>query len=119
MRPSAVAGMVLNATAGVIEPDYCNSPERPAQADLVRCLAGNPFRPVTFDPAWRTRTAVALAEAIYADRAWDRLPILGDALEDAGCANADVLAHCRGGGPHARGCWVIDGLLAHSPLGPP
>ena len=72
--------------------------------DLVRCIFGNPFRPVAFDPRWRTETAVALATGIYAGRAFDRLPILADALEEAGCDNADVLSHCRGPGPHARGC---------------
>lgn len=113
MWASGVAQSVLNLTAGAVDPDYSNNPERPAQADLIRCLTGNPFRPVAFDPAWRTATAVALAEAIYAERAWDRLPILADALEEAGCLDADVLAHCRSGGPHARGCWVVDGVLNH------
>jgi hypothetical protein len=54
---------------------------------------------------------VALARGIYAERAFDRLPILADALQDAGCDNADVLAHCRGRGPHVLGCWVVDRLL--------
>lgn len=85
--------------------------ERLHQADLLRCIVGNPFLPVAFDPAWRTETAVALATGIYAERAFDRLPILADALEDAGCDQPDVLAHCRGPGPHARGCWVVDGVL--------
>jgi hypothetical protein len=52
-----------------------------------------------------------LADAIYAERAFDRLPILADALEDAGCDSADPLAHCRGDGPHVRGCWVVDFVL--------
>jgi hypothetical protein len=81
------------------------------QAALLRCVVGNPFRPVNADPAWLTSAAVGLAEGIYADRAWDRLPILADALEDAGCDDADVLGHCRGPGPHARGCWVVDLVL--------
>jgi len=67
-----------------------------------------PFRPVTLVP---TATVTHLAEAIYTDRAFDRLPILADALEDAGCTDADILAHCRGGGEHVRGCWVVDLLL--------
>ncbi len=79
--------------------------------EVVRCIVGNPFRPVAFDPRWRTETAGALASGIYAERAFDRLPILADALEEAGCDHPDVLAHCRGPGPHARGCWVVDGLL--------
>jgi hypothetical protein len=52
-----------------------------------------------------------MAQAIYDERAFDRLPILADALEDAGCTNADILGHCRGAGPHAKGCWVVDLLL--------
>jgi hypothetical protein len=52
-----------------------------------------------------------LAEGIYADRAWDRLPVLADALEDAGCGDPAVLGHLRGPGPHARGCWVVDLVL--------
>jgi hypothetical protein len=54
---------------------------------------------------------VKLAQAIYDDRAFDRLPILADALEDAGCHDAGILAHCRGPGPHVKGCWVVDLLL--------
>jgi hypothetical protein len=85
--------------------------EEPAQADLVRDIFGNPFRPVVFDPRWRTETAVALAAGIDAERAFDRLPILADALEDAGCDHADILHHCRGPGPHVRGCWVVELVL--------
>ncbi len=77
----------------------------------LACVFGDPFRPVGFDPSWRSETAVALAKGIYDDRAFDRLPILADALEEAGCDAADVLNHCRGPGPHARGCWVVDGVL--------
>ena len=91
--------------------DLRRNDELSAQAALLRCIFGNPFRPVTLDPSWRTSTVVALTEGIYADRAFDRLPILADALQDAGCDNEDVLAHCRAGGPHARGCWVVDLLL--------
>ncbi|MFO0797467.1 MAG: hypothetical protein U0804_08310 [Gemmataceae bacterium] len=79
--------------------------------ESIRDILGNPFRPVALDPAWRTEAVVGLATGIYADRAFDRLPVLADALEDAGCADADVLGHCRGPGPHARGCWVVDLLL--------
>jgi hypothetical protein len=81
---------------------------------MLHCIFGNPFRPVSFDPNWRTSTVVALAEGVYADRAFDRLPILADALEDAGCGHPDILAHCRGPGPHARGCWVVDLVLGKS-----
>jgi hypothetical protein len=81
---------------------------------LLRCLFGNPFRPVTADPAWLAwngGTLGRLARALYDEHAFDRLPILADALEDAGCADADLLAHARGPGPHARACWVVDLLL--------
>jgi len=88
--------------------------ERLAQAVLLRDIFGNPFRPVAVDPAWLTSAVVALAGGIYADRAFDRLPILADALQDAGCDSDDVLDHCRGPGPHVRGCWVVDLLLGKS-----
>jgi hypothetical protein len=78
---------------------------------VLRDIVGNPFRTVAFDPSWRTSTAVALAEGMYADRAFDRLPILADALEDAGCDAAELLAHLRGDGPHVRGCWALDLVL--------
>jgi hypothetical protein len=79
--------------------------------DLVREVMGNPYRCVALDPAWRTPTVMALARAAYHDRAFDRLPILADALEEAGCTDAEVLAHCRGPGPHVRGCWALDLVL--------
>ena len=78
---------------------------------MIRDIFGNPFRPIVANPAWLTPTAVAIATAIYADRAFEQMPILADALEEAGCTNADVLLHCRSGGPHVRGCWVVDLLL--------
>lgn len=53
-------------------------------------------------------------EGIHDDRAFDRLPILADAFQDAGCENDDILAHCRGEGPHVRGCWVVDLVLGKS-----
>jgi hypothetical protein len=81
------------------------------QACVLRCLVGNPFRPVTLNPSWLTSTVSTLAAGIYAERAFDHFPILADALQDAGCGNADILDHCRGGGVHARGCWVVDLLL--------
>jgi len=84
-------------------------------AELVRRLThdvfGNLFRPVTFDPRWRTSDVLGLARTIYDDRAFERLPILADALMDAACAEEQVLAHCRAAGPHVRGCWVVDLVL--------
>jgi hypothetical protein len=83
-------------------------------AALVRDVFGNPFRPAKTASrwlAWNDGTIPKIAQAIYDDRAFDRLPILADALEDAGSGNADILAHCRNGGEHVRGCWVVDLLL--------
>lgn len=80
-------------------------------AVVFRCVFASPFRPAAFDPRWRTAAAVGLAEAIEADGAFDRLPILADALEEAGCDDANLLAHCRGDGPHARGCRAVDAVL--------
>jgi hypothetical protein len=94
--------------------DYPFGRPAPTHCDLLRDIFGNPFRPVALDPAWRTEAVVGLASGIYADRAFDRLPVLADALEDAGCADADMLSHCRGPGPHVRGCWVVDLLLGKS-----
>ena len=74
-----------------------------------RCVFGNPFRPPpAFPKKWRTETVSALAAGIYELRAFDRLPILADALEDAGCDDPAMLAHLRSDGPHCRGCWVLD-----------
>ena len=85
--------------------------ERFAQANLLRDIFGNPFRPVAFDPAWLTETVVGLATAISDDRAFERMPILADALQEAGCENSDILTHCREPGVHVRGCWVVDLVL--------
>jgi hypothetical protein len=85
--------------------------ERNRQASMLRCIFGNPFRPVTVSPAWQTANVLALAQGMYDDRGFDRMPILGDALEEAGCTNAEVLSHCREPGKHVRGCWVVDLLI--------
>ena len=84
------------------------------QAGLLRDLFGNPFRRVAIDPswlAWNNGIVVKMAQAVYEERAFDRLPVLADALEEAGCADADLLSHLRGPGPHVRGCWAVDLLL--------
>ncbi len=87
-------------------------------ASLLRDIAGNLFRPQpVIDSSWLSwndRIIPKLAQAIYDDRAFDRLPILADALEEAGCTNADILNHCRQPGEHVRGCWVVDLLLGKS-----
>jgi hypothetical protein len=76
-----------------------------------RDIAGNPFRRVAWQPEWCSETAVALARGIEAERAIDRMPILADALEEAGCGEPQVLQHCRHEPVHVRGCWVIDIVL--------
>jgi hypothetical protein len=79
---------------------------------LLRDIFGNPFRPVPFDRAWRTAAVVGLAETIYADRDFNLMPVLGDALEEAGCDEEGVLRHCRDPQQvHVRGCWVVDLVL--------
>jgi hypothetical protein len=89
--------------------------EEKAQAGLLRCIFGSlPFRPISVNPAWlawNEGTVPKLAQSIYNERAFDRLPILAYALEEGGCDNADILGHCRGPGPHVRGCWVVDLIL--------
>lgn len=85
--------------------------ERAVQADLLRCVFGNPYRPVVFDPGWRTEAVVGLARGMDEANDFAALPVLADALEDAGCADAGLLGHARGSGPHARGCHVVDHVL--------
>jgi hypothetical protein len=95
-------------------PPGSGGPEAAREADLVRELFGNPWHTGPVDPAWRAwngHTVPKLAQAIYETRAFERLPILADALEEAGCTDAAILGHCRGPGPHVRGCWVLDLLL--------
>jgi hypothetical protein len=87
------------------------------QVTFIHDIIGNPFRPVTSDPAWFTwqdGTIPKLAQSNYEERALDSLRILADALEKAGCTNADILAHCRQPGVHVRGCWVIDLLTGRN-----
>jgi hypothetical protein len=78
---------------------------------FFRCIFGNPYHPVIFSPEWRTDTAISLARQMYETREFSAMPILADALQDAGCDNDDILDHCRDPGPHVRGCWVIDLVL--------
>ena len=83
--------------------------------ELVAEIAGNPFEPVEFLPEWRTSTATALAREMYRSRDFSAMPILADALQDAGCDSAAVLDHCRDPNAiHVRGCWAVDLLLDKS-----
>jgi hypothetical protein len=89
--------------------------ESARQVGLRRDIVGNPFRRAQCRRPWLTwndGTVVQLARTIYEERRFGDLPVLADALEDAGCDNAELLRHLRGPGPHVRGCWVVDLVLA-------
>jgi hypothetical protein len=92
--------------------------EAAVHSALLRDVLGNPFRPApALEAAWLAGNDGAvrkIAQAIYDERTFDLLGLLADALEDAGCSNAEVLAHCRGPGEHVRGCWVVDACLERS-----
>ena len=96
--------------------EYCQDAASPntkseqlVQTALLREIFGNPFRPAAVDPAWLTSDVLLLARGIYDEKAFERMPILADALQDAGCDNPDILNHCRDAGQvHVCGCWVID-----------
>ncbi len=85
------------------------------QCRILREIFGNPFRPVAFSPDWRTDTAVLLARQMHDSRDFSAMPILADALQDAGCDNEGILAHCRDPKQiHVRGCWVVDLVLGNA-----
>jgi len=108
----AVAWVLAGDSDPVDLTDAYQKREAVQQCHLFRDVTGNPFRPVTFDRAWATDTATTLARQMYDSREFGAMPILADALQDAGCENEDILAHCRD--PHAthvRGCWVCDLVL--------
>jgi hypothetical protein len=110
-----LAGRALRISKGLPDdrPEWDQRlPEERAQCDLLRDIFDNPFRPTEFSPAWLTSDVLALARGIYADKAFDRMPILADALQDTGCDSDEVLNHCRDtSAKHVRGCWVIDRIL--------
>jgi hypothetical protein len=86
--------------------------EERQHTDLLRDILGEWFDPVAFFPEWRTGTAVALARTMYESRDFSAMPILADALQDAGCDSEAVLAHCRAANQaHVRGCWILDSVL--------
>jgi hypothetical protein len=118
-RDSSAADTVARDARYAVSPG--EGAEEGSQCHLIRDILGNPFRPASLDSAWLTwhdGTITRLAQAIYEDRQLpaghlntSRLAVLADALEDAGCTDEDILDHCRGEGPHVRGCWVVDLLL--------
>lgn len=81
------------------------------QAVVCRDVFGNPFRPISFSPEWRTAATVSLAARMYQSRDFSAMPELVDALQDAGCKATAILDHCRSSSPHVRGCWVVDLVL--------
>jgi hypothetical protein len=117
---------VTNPGGRYSDPAFCSSQaaEERSQCDILRCIVGNPFRPVTLSPAildWNDSVVVRLAQAIYEQRIMPErsldnglLAILADALEEAGCTDTDILGHLRGPGPHVRGCWPVDLCLGKS-----
>jgi hypothetical protein len=88
---------------------------RAAQITLLHDIVGPlPFRPVSLNRTWLTLDVVMMSQAIYEERTFDRLPALADALEAAGCRDAEVLRHLREPGTHVRGCWALDAVLGKS-----
>ncbi|WP_232068348.1 hypothetical protein [Gemmata obscuriglobus] len=82
------------------------------QADLLRDIFGNPFTSCGLEPEWLTDTVIGMARSIYTEYTFDQLPVLADALQDAGCDSDPILNHCRSEREHVRGCWVVDLLLS-------
>jgi hypothetical protein len=121
-RDVAIHGYYKRVMAGlmrIVGASTCpRSTSRKRAAREIRLLFlehfGDVQRAATLDPSWRTPAVVAIAANIYAGRAFEDMPILGDALEDAGCTDADVLGHCRGNGQHVRGCFAVDLCLGLS-----
>jgi hypothetical protein len=108
--PSLAASLVEQFEGSRVEEARC-------QCTVFRDIFGNPFRLVSIDPSWFTwhdGLLVSMARQMYDSRDFTDMPILADALEEAGCSNQDILAHCRSGGEHVRGCWLIDLLLGKS-----
>ncbi|WP_232069902.1 hypothetical protein [Gemmata massiliana] len=100
----------------VIDAGYFTSRDRPGDlsdvCDLLRDIFGNPFRPLDLPADWCTSTAFALAAQMYDSRDFSAMPVLADALQDAGCEDDVILTHCRDPKQvHVRGCWIVDLLL--------
>jgi hypothetical protein len=85
--------------------------EHEQHIELLREVFGNPFRPIRLPPHWLSATVVGLAQSAYVTRAFDLLPNLADALEEAGCDHDLLLAHLRSSSRHVLGCWAVDLLL--------
>jgi hypothetical protein len=109
-----VMGQVARSTAEALAKSIPWEAARREQVGAIRCIFGNPYRPVSVDPHRLTSTVACLAQGIYDDRAFDRLPILAAALLDSGCNEEELIQHCRSDKPHVRGCWAVDAVLGRS-----
>jgi hypothetical protein len=118
----ALSGAVLSTVNSAVDAfahatGEGNEESRRASAQLLAALLRElqgplPFRPVRISPDWRTPAVLALATTIYDERRFQEMPVLADALENSGCPDNEVLAHCRWPRQaHARGCWCLDLLL--------
>jgi hypothetical protein len=101
----------LISAVNQVSSDEYTSAFKAKLCSALRDIFCNQFQPVSFSPSWQTDTVVSLARTMYESREFSAMPILADALQDVGCDNADILDHCRGPGPHVRGCWVVDLVL--------
>jgi hypothetical protein len=108
-------GYAAAASSWAAGAGHSRAEEQAAQASLVRCIFGPlPLGPTAVDSAvlgWNDRLIPRLAQAIYEERRFGDLPLLGDALLDSGCEDDPLMAHCRAGVEHARGCWALDAIL--------
>jgi hypothetical protein len=114
LDPDPVDAAQYGARIGVVG-HAVSRPARQEKTELVREVFGNPFRPAVVEEAWLAwggGVVARLAWAVDDEGAWDRLPVVADALEEAGCTDAELLGHLRGPGPHVRGCWAVDRILA-------
>ena len=115
-RAAFLAAFAVGSRAGDVEVYIRSTDGNPVnggmQARLLAEIFGNPFRRIPVNSQWLTPRVVALAQTIYDERTFEQMPVLADALEEAGCDRQLILAHCEGPGPHARGCWVVDLVLA-------
>jgi hypothetical protein len=119
-NPNALQAAILaswaarRSAASVISTPYGGDPESEAQLALLADVAGTILCPRTVDPfclTWNQGTVARLARVLYDERRFDEMPVLGDALEEAGCTDTSLLEHCRNGGPHVVGCWALDLVL--------
>jgi hypothetical protein len=106
----SVAHLIYFPFAGTT-PNYRRIAAKFHSIELLRDVFPNPYHAIGFAPEWLDRNVMGIARGIYTNKDYSPLPLLADALLDAGCDNDHILNHCRSAGPHVRGCWVIEGIL--------